>query len=897
MEHLKKELVESALENFKEELKNHESVHAEGFISLKLNNLEAERYLYRELPPNASSSSISRNGRMAQNILDHDDFNEEINFIGNDGKPKSIRLNKRAVYTAQNNGSNYDLVNATITFIYEKITYNSIERSLRFYISELNNEIATLNKDIEILNSQVNIEENEEIKKQKQLKEEQKNNSKDLINEYRKQVSSLKAIFSPDKEQNKIKRSKLFNNPIIINGGPGTGKTTILIHRIQFLLSMRDKTLREDYKDEINVNVDFNKISAQDYLIFTPTKLLKEYLKQALSREGLSINNENLVVWNEFRNSVFRKFKYFSENGAFKNINNRNYDSILILNSKDLTIIENKYFEFVINQVKLRINNITQSNLYEFNWIAKASVIKRDIEALLKMSELNSFINNLRKIEEDYKADLELNNEGLSKIVKIATLEFLSKLKKSVDDLTWAIDFCNNDFDSLSNEEEEDALIEDELSLEDSENNEIEEDDYESKLKLFISRTIKLIALRTVDSNQKLTKRQLLFKERLHDYFKLQNLNEIGSMAYFSKIFQPFLKGPESIFLNSHSANYKKFRKSILFKDFVHVFDKDQIKNYIIDTSLKGKIHANEQELVLYLLLKLIRGFFKSSQYYFYNSKNKFINTFKDISKTIIAVDEATDYSLIQLQNITLISNPSYNCVTLCGDLMQRMVSHGISDWKEYLEINPEGEIFYLNTSYRQTPVLLGLAKKLYMTAIGRDSDYKSSKKLNFPHMPSPVFLVSDDFEFKINWVAKKIIYLMTKFEDNTLPNLTIFVRDSETAKDVTVALNENAKLGDLAINAVQCDEGKIDSSGNIRVFPIEFIKGLEFEGVFFWDIDKLSSSDDYDIERLIYIGISRASIYLGLIFNEEIPKPLIPFCNSFKDNWVTDKNSDLLFD
>ena len=46
----------------------------------------------------------------------------------------------------------------------------------------------------------------------------------------RRTSTSIRQKFFLDPEQNVAKRSKLLNGPLIINGGPGTGKTTLLIH-------------------------------------------------------------------------------------------------------------------------------------------------------------------------------------------------------------------------------------------------------------------------------------------------------------------------------------------------------------------------------------------------------------------------------------------------------------------------------------------------------------------------------------------------------------------------------------------------------------------------------------------------------------------------------------------
>jgi DNA helicase IV len=49
-----------------------------------------------------------------------------------------------------------------------------------------------------------------------------------------------------------------------------------------------------------------------------------------------------------------------------------------------------------------------------------------------------------------------------------------------------------------------------------------------------------------------------------------------------------------------------------------------------------------------------------------------------------------------------------------------------------------------------------------------------------------------------------------------------------------------------------------------LRIFPIDKVKGMEFEVVFFHNIDKIKASKL--VSRYLYVGLSRATFFMGVI-------------------------------
>lgn len=72
-----------------------------------------------------------------------------------------------------------------------------------------------------------------------------------------------------------------------------------------------------------------------------------------------------------------------------------------------------------------------------------------------------------------------------------------------------------------------------------------------------------------------------------------------------------------------------------------------------------------------------------------------------------------------------------------------------------------------------------------------------------------------------------------------------------------------------------------------VRVFDVQHIKGLEFEAVFFVDVDDLEGRRPDLFERYLYVGATRAATYLGLTCRgAELPRSLAQLETRFTTDW-----------
>jgi DNA helicase IV len=74
--------------------------------------------------------------------------------------------------------------------------------------------------------------------------------------------------------------------------------------------------------------------------------------------------------------------------------------------------------------------------------------------------------------------------------------------------------------------------------------------------------------------------------------------------------------------------------------------------------------------------------------------------------------------------------------------------------------------------------------------------------------------------------------------------------------------------------------------NNEVRVFDIQHIKGLEFEAVFFLNVDKLAKNLPDLFEKFLYVGITRAATYLGITCETVLPEKIEHVRSLFAEDW-----------
>jgi DNA helicase IV len=119
------------------------------------------------------------------------------------------------------------------------------------------------------------------------------------------------------------------------------------------------------------------------------------------------------------------------------------------------------------------------------------------------------------------------------------------------------------------------------------------------------------------------------------------------------------------------------------------------------------------------------------------------------------------------------------------------------------------------------------------------------------------------------------------------MPSVAILVGDDVNIQEmINIMLDQNILNG---ISIEDCSENRESETKKcVRIFRLSDVKGMEFEVVFFYDIDKaLEGQTKKMMRRYLYVGVSRATSHLAATFTqEEGNEEIIKYFDRTKRNW-----------
>ena len=668
-----------------------------------------------------------------------------------------------------------------------------------------------------------------------------------------------------DAEQDEIFRLPL-DEQIFLSGPPGTGKTTTLIRRLGQKLDYQHLT--EDERRRVDAATNPAGIShADSWILFTPTELLRQYVKEAFNRERIPASDSHIRTWEEFRRdaarNTFRILRSTVRRGFVLHQDTSTLSSTMITAQRD-------FFEDF---------DIWQS--------------QQVFEGVRVSAEALSVVTDIRLVEVG-KMVLEACNRGTTSVTDlILTIERrLEQLRAAVDDLRKSVNApidgalnqrLNRDRNfaqGLANVIQQSSISED-AEIEDTPD-EDDEDEDENATGAMLGVTAYRAALRALARSQtggrriRLGTRNAVVLENVgrEDLTQEQLLDISESLRILGRARSLLTVAKRYVF--DVPRRYRAFRR----------LRTREAKWFASDHELRNSINEVELDTVLLASLKAARELLSRSEIRS-NVQSRSWSLLEPVLalyKNQVLADESTDFSVLQLACMANLAHPSTNSFFASGDFNQRLTTLGISTFDEVRWVIPNANFKHLSVLFRQSKRLQALSDKLLRIFEPTNVSAGVSSDINGNEV-APVLLEGHaDLNSLAEWLASRAREIERSL--GQMPSLAIFVPTEANVEPLANALN--IQFRDDSLQAVACVKGQIKGQDtDLRVFDVRHVKGLEFEAAFFTSIDVLAREMPDQFARYLYVGATRAATYLGVTCETALPSEMYPLRDEFRANWV----------
>lgn len=668
-----------------------------------------------------------------------------------------------------------------------------------------------------------------------------------------------------DKFQDEIFRLPL-NSQLFISGPPGTGKTTTLIKRLGQKL---DKEFLTDAEIQLVDKAPYSVNHQQSWIMFTPTELLKHYVKEAFAREQVPASDDHIRTWEKTRRDLARNVLGLLDSGSTRGKFVLKSDEKYLKPEVERSP-EHWFSQFETFHLEQVYTSLSKALEQASSTVDKASEnIIEKIASILKINQadrLSAIYTGLQSLEAELKSVVDATSEQVDKLAKAEISGLFKNDKEIFPKLA----------DYLNELEVEDSVEDEEYAVEDD--SESEPVPFRSQLSAQdaakeLMKLVKVVGRNSYQSRSvnKSSKAGKVF-EFLGDVVPKQDaLKAIGRLVVRLTSLRRILNAPNR-YVNDIPANYKRYRKA--HASYFKTRPKDQM------------VSSTELDALILLTLKSARELMQLSfvSRHLDQPKYNFLELIRSQFKNQVLVDEATDFSILQLACMQCLTNLSYKSFFACGDFNQRLTEQGVREQRQLEWLPLLADYKKITTVYRQSQRLNELAG-LVLSISGGDMDTLGALPDGYNHQGVQPVLAENlkEFDKVAEWLAERIGEINSSV--GKMPTIGVLVEAEESVQPLAGELTKHLSRTNLVAEA--CLGGKtLGENTDVRVFSAEHIKGLEFEAVFFVNIDELEQLQPELFDKYLYVGVTRAATFLGIACANQMPSKLEGLRDSFIDRW-----------
>ena len=673
-----------------------------------------------------------------------------------------------------------------------------------------------------------------------------------------------------DKYQDEIFRLPL-DKRLLILGPPGTGKTTTLIRRLGQKL---DPTFLEEEEKSLveSLGAGNGALHASSWLMFTPTELLKQYLKEAFAREGVPASDLRITTWSDYRRDLARNtfsvLRTAAGGGSFVLKENA---EILMRDVLDHAIAW--FSDFNDWQSTAFVNEVRQSaqGLSENPTTYIAAVGQRLLAIVQRaggdslaptFSSLVSEVAGIQTLVADLKEVTDKAIHGALNLQLNRNKAFIDELVAFMDGLQQVPDAEGDDLDDQDGDEDEATIPRTGRAAAAS-----------AYMQAIRAQARAHASKRTLGKNTRNGK----IVEWLGDRGLGEGARgEVGTSLLVQGSARRFVN-PVRRYLGGIPRRYRAFRR----------LRQEEGRWYRKEGFSSTDLHPLELDVVLLGILKGASDLLNRPAILrdIDNPVWSSLRPALDLYKNQILVDEATDFSPLQIACMATLCHPRIRSFFACGDFNQRLTTWGSRSLDEMKWVFPEIEVKEITVSYRQSRQLNELARAIILAAGGTDPRVTLPEHVKNEGVAPALLEGLSDLNSVVDWLAHRIREI-ERFVGQ-LPSIAIFVNNESEVQPVADALNE--ALAGENTQVVACPKGQVMGQDNdVRVFDLQHIKGLEFEAVFFIAIDRLAALHPQLFDKYLYVGTTRAATYLGVTCENALPAAIASLSPMFVADWKT---------
>jgi hypothetical protein len=668
-----------------------------------------------------------------------------------------------------------------------------------------------------------------------------------------------------DQYQDEIFRLPL-DTRLVILGPPGTGKTTTLIKRLG--LKLDAAFLEDEERGLVERTAAGLRGHGQSWLMFTPTELLKQYVKEAFNKEDIAASDLRIQTWDDFRRELARNqlgvLRTATGTGSFVL-----KDTLASLQTSTLERQTAWFDQF----------SQWQSEAFWSELRQHAEILAKDadqtvsrlgkrladaVEAAPGSASVASFFA-IAEVGEAIAALLERLRTKTDGKIRGA---FARELKNTPTLLTELVRFVATLSDGVDDQDDAEAEDEEETRQPRAER----EAAFEAYTRAVRAQARGEASRRPVGNK---TKNGKLIEWLGARSLPAAELQTVGQSLQLQASARRFVN-PLRRYIAGVPLRYRRFRRE----------QQAEGRWYRADGFAHGDLSPLEVDVILLTMMRAARGLLADRRIIRDLDQARYasLKTIQGLFRTQIVVDEATDFSPVQLACMAALCDPVSQSFLACGDFNQRITEWGSRSEADLKWVFPDMDVRSINISYRHSRQLNEFAKRIALLSSSNAPDAQLPPDVDNEGVAPVLVKGLADRPAIAAWLADRIVEI-ERFT-GTMPSIAVLVNDEEDVIPVAAALD--AALIEKNIRAVACSRGQtVGQENDVRVFDVQHIKGLEFEAVFFVSVDELAKRFPALFDKYLYVGATRAAYYLGLTTSgPALPLKLAALEDAFHERW-----------